>query len=1180
MKKSLLLLAALAISLTSGWAQPVPGNPVTTIATVTINQNTSTVDIPVTVAEFSEVGIISLVLTYPGAEIYSPSVIYINPALVAWDNFAANTSIADTITIAAMDPDMESPYYGITLDDGDTLFILRFTVGSVTDFADILFYENSEGTSCEIGGVAPNYPEFLDTPMEDYYIAGGVEMIDLDAGTIGSAQFICSGDDPAAFTSTSDASGEGSITYQWQMSTTGESEGFANIEGATASTYDAGSLTVDTWYRRQATATLNGISWSEFSNVVMVNVIIFDPESIAAPQTICEGSDPNEFAGNYAFGDGTFTYQWQASTTGPTEGFSDIEGATDHYYDAGSLTADTWFRRETTASLGGTQCTGYSNVILVTVLNFDPGTVAGGGETICAGADPAAFTSSTDASGDGTISYQWQMSTTGESTGFSNIQGATASAFDPGPTSVNTWFRRMASSSANGITCYEYSNTLSITVNTIEAGTIGSTQYIAEGADPVALTSETAATAAGAFSYQWQVSTTSDTEGFSNIEGATAATYDPGILTADAWYRRMASSLLNSVSCEAYSNVVAVIVINFDPGSIAGSQSSCQDEDFLEFTSTAGATGDGTLTYQWQLSITGESEGFSNIQGATAATYDPGVVSVDTWYRRMTTASLGGTELNEYSNVISISVVSLTAGSIDNAQTFCSGEDAAALTSVIDATGEGTVVYQWQSSTTGATEGFSNLEGATASTYDPGVLTSTTWFRRSASTTVGEITCAKYSNAVEITVIQRRTISGTFYYYHSTGNIPLTGQNITVKLYRSSDLAHENLLGTTVTNGSGYYEFTGLCPDCDYDIVATSTGSTSGAINTTDAAHVNFWGAHNSTIEKVKFYCGDVGTSGQCQDLTINSTDAGRIQQRFVYGYPFDRPWTFWKAGTTISTNPACESFPWTSLPVGTDVTMNMYGLVTGDFNRSFNPVMTKAASSTLSLVYQGNREINFEQEFDLPVRIVESATIGAISLIFNFPSNLVSVTDVVMNGAGGMLDWAVDGDELRIGWNAANPMYLQSNAELLVLRLKTVDGFKSTDVVTISLAADPLNELADANFEVIGNAVLAVETINGNALGVTEPTDDSGLFFSNYPNPFGHSTKISYTLPADGHVMISISNFTGSRLITLADEYQTAGNYELILDSPGIPTGVYIATITVRTENEIMMKTHKIIKR
>jgi hypothetical protein len=104
-------------------------------------------------------------------------------------------------------------------------------------------------------------------------------------------------------------------------------------------------------------------------------------------------------------------------------------------------------------------------------------------------------------------------------------------------------------------------------VNAINAGTVAADQTICSGGDPLPFT-QTAATGSGIITYQWQSSTTSCTAGFSDIPLATSATYDvPAGLAITTYYRRVAKSTFNSVSCTANSNCITFIV-NPKPGPI------------------------------------------------------------------------------------------------------------------------------------------------------------------------------------------------------------------------------------------------------------------------------------------------------------------------------------------------------------------------------------------------------------------------------------------------------------------------------------------------------------------------------------------------------------------------------------------------------------------------------------
>ena len=72
-------------------------------------------------------------------------------------------------------------------------------------------------------------------------------------GTIGTAQTICSGFAPVAFTSSAAASGNtGTLEYKWQLSTTSASAGFSDIASSNSATYAPGTLSVNSWYKRLA----------------------------------------------------------------------------------------------------------------------------------------------------------------------------------------------------------------------------------------------------------------------------------------------------------------------------------------------------------------------------------------------------------------------------------------------------------------------------------------------------------------------------------------------------------------------------------------------------------------------------------------------------------------------------------------------------------------------------------------------------------------------------------------------------------------------------------------------------------------------------------------------------------------------------------------------------------------
>jgi hypothetical protein len=69
---------------------------------------------------------------------------------------------------------------------------------------------------------------------------------------------------------------------------------------------------------------------------------------------------------------------------------------------------------------------------------------------------------------------------------------------------------------------------------------------------------------------------------------------------------------------------------------------------------------------------------------------------------------------------------------------------------------------------------------------------------------------------------------------------------------------------------------------------------------------------------------------------------------------------------------------------------------------------------------------------------------------------------------------------------------------------------------------------------------------------------DQYGLS-QNYPNPFNPTTKITYSVPVDGFVSISIFNILGEKVTTLINANVKAGNYELTFDATNIASGMYL---------------------
>ena len=98
---------------------------------------------------------------------------------------------------------------------------------------------------------------------------------------------------------------------------------------------------------------------------------------------------------------------------------------------------------------------------------------------------------------------------------------------------------------------------------------------------------------------------------------------------------------------------------------------------------------------------------------------------------------------------------------------------------------------------------------------------------------------------------------------------------------------------------------------------------------------------------------------------------------------------------------------------------------------------------------------------------------------------------------------------------------------------------------------------------EVLQTGIVKVTDLN--AVSVDEP-ENLPLDFQlaqNYPNPFNATTSINYSLKRDSMVKLEVYNISGAKVVTLVNNNQPAGNYQVIWDgrdSQGkvVATGVY----------------------
>ena len=444
-------------------------------------------------------------------------------------------------------------------------------------------------------------------------------------------------------------------------------------------------------------------------------------------------------------------------------------------------------------------CLGATQPSTITINTISAGTISSD-QTICSSGDPANLTGTTP-NGFGTLSYQWQSST--DNTNWTNITNATNPNFDPPPTATTIYYRRVVTYLSNGVSCSSNSNIVTITVNSVNPGTIGLPQNICAGDDPIALSVVNLATASGTLSYAWQSSTTSASSGFSNISNQTGTSYDPPILTSTTWYQLNVTSTLNGITCSQNTPAITISVFSLNSGVVGSNQNICEGGDPSNITETTpSSSSTGTLSYQWQSSV--DNISWSNISGATGTTYNPPILNATTYYRRIVYVYSGSTLICQgYSNVITISVIPDPTFSAQPtpSQTICEGGSVSGLTATISG-GSGTPSYQWYT-VNGSTYTQITTSG-TSATYTPPTFTTSGTFNYALLVTQSVSGCAStYSANATVIVVADPSVTPPVGASYCQNASPVTPLSVTASNGNGTGYTYLWYSNTTNSNSGG-----------------------------------------------------------------------------------------------------------------------------------------------------------------------------------------------------------------------------------------------------------------------------------------------------------------------------------------------------------------------------------------
>lgn len=355
-------------------------------------------------------------------------------------------------------------------------------------------------------------------------------------------------------------------------------------------------------------------------------------------------------------------------------------------------------------------------------------------------------------------------------------------------------------------------------------------------------------------------------------------------------------------------------------------------------------------------------------------------------------------------------------------------------------------------------------------------------------------------------------------------------------------------IDSTITDAMGYYYFDVLANGV-YSLDAY-TAKIWGGGNAADALAIMRHFAGLNLLQGLAVEAADVDASG-----FVNTLDALYVAQRFVFminSFPAG-DWAFENPVITVDgTGPVFQDF---------------FALCYGDVNASYIVPFTKTEPS-ITLNKLGVKEIRANEEFEVPVSVLNNLDVGAISLVLNYPEDKLDVKGVRVNAPNGNLLYnAIDG-QLRISWYNLEPMLLDANDVLLTLELKAKGSVENAEITL-----DGVSELGDKYAALLNNVTLHMPKLKA----VAGTPDDYALSY-NHPNPFNHITQIEYKLPEAGNVNLTVFNLLGEQVEVLVNQMQSEGTYLINYDGSNLVPGVYLYKMEVKGETKDFVKTRMMV--
>jgi len=380
-------------------------------------------------------------------------------------------------------------------------------------------------------------------------------------------------------------------------------------------------------------------------------------------------------------------------------------------------------------------------------------------------------------------------------------------------------------------------------------------------------------------------------------------------------------------------------------------------------------------------------------------------------------------------------------------------------------------------------------------------------------------------------------------------------------------------LARDTSNTTGDYEFNDVLDGTykiSYDKYTADTMQTGNEINAVDIAMLKYFIGHDTLFDPSRnFSMKHKKAINIDNNASINAVDAGRLKAKV--GQPYlpvaNFPKGNWVAFDTVVT------------VAGANLNVILKTICYGDYDASSTKYRDSTLTWSMAKSEPEDNIIQLSEEtmsisgpgyFEVPLKASSKMyELSALGLELSYPNKKFKLVSASMPKA------SVKEGETKI--NPPLQEIIADNKDLLVTDLDgvirvvyaTTDYFDvaaGEEIIRLGFLMVEKTERGEVDFTLNGTGIMADQygkEYDGAYLTMPrvfmqDDKMDALLTLSGYPNPFGNTVNLIYTLPENGTVKINVYNSLGELVRKIADGEEMSGKHILEIPTAQLPHGLY----------------------